>query len=384
MAPRDSSGREFGSARVAGATLHLRTFAASAPLATPEDLKAFYDEVAESVARRGGFVVHEKAFGLLACSQAAADARATVFAARGLPPPVPHSYIEGRPCIGGLFSGVQVWTVDAEPGVRCTQVEAGPGSGATRVDAAGGRMLFLSGVTGRAPGAAAPGGPYRAFMAAFQQADALLRREGFSFANVARTWLFLDRLLQTYEDLNRARSAFLKDVGLLTSDPEAFLPASTGIQGRNPAGTECLLDVLAVAGVPDGKALLLPIRSPRQDSAFLYGSAFARGMQVGTGDAPLLLVSGTASIDRQGLTTCIGDRPGQIVETYRNVAAILQDRGASLGDVALAIRYFKDEACWRAHRDLAERGLLPDLPAIDVLADVCRDDLLFEMEATAC
>jgi len=176
------------------------------------------------------------------------------------------------------------------------------------------------------------------------------------------------------------RGACFRDLGLLGGDAP-YLPASTGIQGRHPSGAECALDVLAIKGAR-GEAWLTPLRSRRQDAALHYGSAFSRGMRVGPGPHPLLLVSGTASIAPSGATIYVGDHQGQVVETYLDAAAVLEAGGASLADVAAAIRYHKDPACWQTHQELERAGLLPDLPAIDVFADVCRDDLLFEMEAT--
>jgi len=100
-------------------------------------------------------------------------------------------------------------------------------------------------------------------------------------------------------------------------------------------------------------------------------------------EAPVVLMSGTASIDSRGRSTHPGDRSGQILETYRATGSMLDQAGCSFSDVVQAVRYHSDHATWDAHQDLSAQGLLPDLPAIDVLGTICRDDLLFELEVTA-
>ena len=368
--------------RLAGAPMAIHTFVPATPIETAADLDGFYGEVAAVLARRGQTLLHEKAFGVLDLAAAADDARDRALATDA-GRPVPHSFIEGRPCAGGRFAGVQAWAMPVSPGVAVTPVRDGPRVVGMRVDAPAGRALFLH----AANGLSGDGSPRPTVgvecRAAFDRAATLLAREGFSFGDVARTWLFVAHLLDWYDELNRVRTRFYRECGLMAHGPESFLPASTGIQGRDPSGAEIVIDVLAVAGGTPTDPALRPLRSPRQDAAFSYGSAFSRGMRVGPGDAPVLLVSGTAAIDRDGRSCFPGDPSAQIADTYLNVAAVLQPEGAGLADIASAIRYYKDTACWETHREMAARGLLPDLPAIDVLADVCRDELLFEMEAMA-
>lgn len=371
------------SACLLGARLGLHTFAADRPIVTPADLDAFYREIAPIVASAGSTVLHEKAFGDRRLASAAAAARDGAYAFVGLPPQVPFTFIEGRPCIPGGFAGVQVWTVQASSTVQCRPVTAGAGVGGMLLVTDLGSALFLSAVSGRTAAGPTPAIVTDECRAMFENARQVLLDQGFSLRDVARTWIFVDRLLDWYDDLNRVRVAFFNDNGLRVGDRNGFLPASTGIQGRHPSGAEVVVDVLAVAAARGAEPVLHPIRSPRQDAALCYGSAFSRGMRVGSAESSLVLVSGTASIDLQGRTRYVDDAQGQIAESYLNTAAVLRAEGAGLPDVAMAVRYFKDAACWQVHCEMADLGLLPDVPAIDVIADVCRDDLLFEMEATA-
>ena len=42
--------------------------------------------------------------------------------------------------------------------------------------------------------------------------------------------------------------------------------------------------------------------------------------------------------------------------------------------------YFKDRSAWKAWQQLSQAGRLPELGAICVQADICRPELLFELE----
>ncbi len=366
-----------------GARLTLHTLATRAPIEEPAALGALYGAVAAALRARGHVLLHEKALGDRSLARAAAEARVAAFAAIGHDAPPPFTFVEGRPCVGGRFAGLQVWSVEATGDARVETVREEGRAIGSRLTTPEGRVLFLNAVTAPPPAVDGPRERVSAYRALFERADARLTAEGFAFRDVARTWLFVDRLLDDYDDLNVARTAFFRSRGLLADDREVVPPASTGIEGRSPEGAACSLDVLAVRAAGSAPRPFTPIRSSRQDAAFNYGSAFSRGMRLGTEDDAPLLVSGTASIDGDGRTRYVGDHQGQIVETYLDVAAVLHSEGAGLGAIATAIRYHKDDACWKMHQELSGLGLLPAVPALDVFADVCRPELLFEMEATA-
>ena len=106
-------------------------------------------------------------------------------------------------------------------------------------------------------------------------------------------------------------------------------------------------------------------------------------MEIPTSSGRILTISGTASIAPGGETLWQDNIHKQIELTMQTVAAILQARGRSFGDVTRAVAYFKHPADapaftqWCAARGLAE------MPVIAVQGTICRDDLLFELEADA-
>jgi enamine deaminase RidA (YjgF/YER057c/UK114 family) len=102
-------------------------------------------------------------------------------------------------------------------------------------------------------------------------------------------------------------------------------------------------------------------------------------------------VSGTASIVNS--RTC---HPGDIVrqteQTIENIERLiapenfarhgLPGAGATLKDIAKLRVYVKHPEDYEKCRDVCER-LLPRVPAIYLHADICRPDLLVEIEAVA-
>ena len=143
------------------------------------------------------------------------------------------------------------------------------------------------------------------------------------------------------------------------------------------------MDVLAVD--TDGtQCTVRPVnRSPRQDQSFNYGSAFSRGMTIALEGRQTLHISGTASINAAGASIHVGNAELQSLETLMCIAAILENHGGSLANITSATLFCKNREAWEAWNRVTHLLQVPAFPKVCVLADVCRDDLLVEMEAVA-
>jgi enamine deaminase RidA (YjgF/YER057c/UK114 family) len=198
--------------------------------------------------------------------------------------------------------------------------------------------------------------------------------ERLGWDTVQRTWWWLDGILDQYAEFNRVRSRHFTAAGLIRSDGGRVLPASTGI-GLRPHGGRIRLEALAAPGQPP-QALDL---TARQAAASNYGSSFARAVRLPSPTGPLLLVSGTAAIDRAGATLHRGDALAQAHETVACLRAVLAAAGlpdtAVVGGLAYAVDA-QAEAAWRA-------AAPPHWPVPVVRAVVCRPDLLVECELVA-
>jgi pSer/pThr/pTyr-binding forkhead associated (FHA) protein/enamine deaminase RidA (YjgF/YER057c/UK114 family) len=246
---------------------------------------------------------------------------------------------------------------------------------------------------------------YEQGTAAFRRLEALLGRAGMRTDQVVRTWLYQGGIVagegatQRYKELNRARSdiynglSFLGDL-LPPGHPGGVYPASTGIgaDGRR-------LDISAIALASDRTdVVVVPLENPRQVPAFRYGPhhspkspKFSRAMAVACGDYGMIFISGTASIV-QSETRHVGDVGAQTEETLDNIAALisagnlerhgLPGLGADLGGIGLARVYIKRREHYEQVRAVCERRL-GELPTVYAVADICRPDLLVEIEGIA-
>ncbi len=118
-------------------------------------------------------------------------------------------------------------------------------------------------------------------------------------------------------------------------------------------------------------------------------ASFSRGMRLNLGEYTMLFISGTASVDENGLTTHKGDFRAQCWRTYRNITELLASEGATWRDIVRATCYLRDIE--RDYKDFNEvrtaffrwLGLDPLPASTGIQARLCREDLLVEIEAIA-
>jgi len=212
----------------------------------------------------------------------------------------------------------------------------------------------------------------------FRQMEGLLEEAQMAFSDVLRTWFYNDAILDWYGDFNAVRTAFFQEKGVF----DGLLPASTGVGGRNAGNAALTAGLIAVrAKSADVKASETP--SPFQSPAPEYGSSFSRAVELDTPDHRRLYVSGTASIDEQGKTVFLDDPAAQVKKTMEVVHAILQSRHMGWEDVVRALVYFKQAENASLFVRYLQDNKLPRFPAVIVENDICRDDLLFEIEVDA-
>jgi len=96
-----------------------------------------------------------------------------------------------------------------------------------------------------------------------------------------------------------------------------------------------------------------------------------------------LYVSGTASISQDGRSIYVGDVERQVERTMEVVEAILKSRDMGWPDVTRAIAYYKQAADCPLAGGYCKGLELPEFPVALVKNDICRNDLLFEIEVDA-
>ncbi len=212
----------------------------------------------------------------------------------------------------------------------------------------------------------------------WEMLEAALAQAGLTFADVVRTWLYVDRILEWYGPFNKVRDVFFRERRVF----EGRVPASTGVGVANPAGAAIVADAFAIR--PKRADMhIFPVPSPLQCPALDYGSTFSRAVEVAMPGLRRLYISGTASIEPGGLTAHVGDVRKQIELTMAVVNGILESRGMGWGDICRAVAYLRNmDSAPEFASYCADHGL-PAFPCAVAHADICRDDLLFELEADA-
>jgi len=212
----------------------------------------------------------------------------------------------------------------------------------------------------------------------FESMKSALEEQGFGFADTVRTWFALDRLLEWYEAFNGVRTAFFEENGVFLKT----VPASTGVGAANQFGAALIGDLLAVQ--PKTNRLKIEsVPSPLQGSALSYRSSFSRAVELVFPTHRRLLVSGTASIDKDGQSAHAGDPALQIDLTMRVVEELLRSRNMNGTDLFRGIAYFKRMDDRVFFDKYCARHAIPAFSLAIASLDICRKDLLFEIEVDA-
>ena len=212
----------------------------------------------------------------------------------------------------------------------------------------------------------------------FEKMESVLKSVDMDFSHVVRTWLYIDHILDWYGDFNKVRNDYFEERGVF----DGVVPASTGIGATNHAGVAVVADVVAIKPkTPD--VSIKEVESPLQCPAPDYKSSFSRALEVSLSDHRRLYISGTASIEPGGETIHVGDTKKQIDLTMEVARAILTSRGMDWSDVSRAIAYFKDLKDTSLLDAYCKEHKLTGVPIAVAHGDICRDDLLFEIEADA-
>lgn len=283
----------------------------------------------------------------------------------------PLLWVQGDVCSGHHVAGLQALALDGVPLQRITLEEQVVGSLWSDADA---DYCLLAGILPADP-TASRGAQTRSI---FERIEAAVQKSGMTLQHVIRTWLFLDNLLDWYDEFNAARTTFFQERGVF----DRLIPASTGIGAGNPSGAALVAGALAVRPRHSG-VRLAAVSSPLQCPATAYRSSFSRAVEVDFPDRRWLIISGTASIAPEGQTLYPEDVVKQIHLTLDVVEAILKSRGMDWKHTVRAVGYFHDiRALPHFYACCRERGM-PELPLTPAHATVCRADLLFEMELDA-
>jgi enamine deaminase RidA (YjgF/YER057c/UK114 family) len=241
----------------------------------------------------------------------------------------------------------------------------------------------------------------KAAEAGFEQMRTVLHSEGMSFDHLVRQWNYIGNILETkneyqnYQVFNEVRNEYYQKYRTIHG-----YPAATGI-GMKLGGVT--YDFCAV--MSDSDVTVKSIDNPNQVNAYEYGQQvlkgisaegkpvkhapqFERALLLAGKKRSTLFISGTASIIGQD-TIGIEDVEKQTVVTIDNINKLIDQKriwqmtgsSDSKEENMLLLRvYVKNQKDFEKVKSVCNERF-PGIPAVFIESDICRDDLLVEIEA---
>jgi enamine deaminase RidA (YjgF/YER057c/UK114 family) len=243
--------------------------------------------------------------------------------------------------------------------------------------------------------------------ASFSIMNKILTRESMSFANVIRQWNYVENIvgydpltenkIQNYQALNDVRAKYYATAQFIHG-----YPAATGI-GMNSGGI--ILEFYA--NKPYVREEIVPIKNPQQKDAYDYsqdvliGNAlnskpkksspkFERAKYISAQNDKIIFVSGTASIKGE-ITIGINDVAVQTKTTIENIRNLIAHENLMSNQILnhynkllfSSIRvYVKIPSDMETVRKICDPAF-PEVQINYLVADICRDALLVEIEGIA-
>jgi enamine deaminase RidA (YjgF/YER057c/UK114 family) len=241
---------------------------------------------------------------------------------------------------------------------------------------------------------------------AFTQIQNILNAEEMEFSDIVRQWNYIEQITrnvnqnntisQHYQIFNDIRSKFYQQASFVNG-----FPSATGI-GMNCGGI--IIDIIAVNNTIENS--IVAIKSPVQLDAYTYSKEvlaenntitdfcrttpkFERAKILVYPDNKLIFISGTAAIKGQVSIPVISVEQ-QTEMTIQNILSLISRENlkkhgiqtsieASICNLRVYVKFRKDV---RKAKGICEK-YFPGIPALFVIADICRPELLVEIEGQA-
>ncbi|TKG92302.1 hypothetical protein EYV94_18820 [Puteibacter caeruleilacunae] len=239
---------------------------------------------------------------------------------------------------------------------------------------------------------------------AFKKMEEILKAEDLEFGDVVRQWNYIEHIIeinqsssgmfQNYQIFNDVRSNYYS-----TSQFTEGYPAATGI-GTSSGGV--IISFIAVK--PTEQVKVIPVINPRQVDAHQYSQQvlvgehlsnvdqrtspkFERAKLVSGTNQAVNYISGTAAIIGED-TIPVEDYKQQTIETLENIKLLIKKKNPSIASVIGKYKkptvgylrvYINKPEHFQEVKTVCEE-LHPDVAYNYVIGDVCRDNLLVEIE----
>jgi enamine deaminase RidA (YjgF/YER057c/UK114 family) len=253
------------------------------------------------------------------------------------------------------------------------------------------KALYISGLSGNSSDTVGLQGN-----SIFSRLEEILKQENMAPESIIRQWNYIpnivdfDNEFQHYQQFNDARTLFYQKASWVNG-----YPAATGIGTQNGP---LVIDLIAMQG-HDGE---YAIKNPKQIDAHVYSEQvllgendlllkqkstpkFERAKLITEQEYCVVFVSGTAAI--RGEESLSGDDVARQTKlTLENIESLVQQENLSCYKQFSTFRfdamrvYIKNENDFEMVRNICEQRY-PSVPFIYLLSDICRNELLVEIEA---
>ena len=233
--------------------------------------------------------------------------------------------------------------------------------------------------------------------ACFNNLNGILSKFNFKYSDVLRQWNYIGNILKHEKQRNEINQHYqifnnFRSINYSNCNFESGYPVATGI---GTSIDECCIDVIAIKG---NNFSIDAIHNNQQIDAYCYSESVLGGLpqnSLNINSSPkferarffksslinLLFVSGTASIIGEN-TVCKGDIVGQTNTTISNIEVLLNQARSLTGTSGSVLNYRayvkRPDDCQKV-KEICEDKFGCN-KGIILIADICRDDLLVEIE----
>ena len=212
----------------------------------------------------------------------------------------------------------------------------------------------------------------------YKKIDQVMSKFRFQQSAIYRFWNYIENISLNYRDFNLSRNRYYKKHNITQ------YPAATGIEASLLGSARICIGVEAMKPLKKGNITTKIVTSDMQSEAWSYGPKFSRAMRVRfpKDGVTKLYVSGTSSIDREGKSIAERNYDKNVLHVLTSVEHLLTKNNMTLECLLSSSVYCKNTKILKTFKRLydVKKWTFPYNP---VITNICRNDLLFEMECVA-
>jgi enamine deaminase RidA (YjgF/YER057c/UK114 family) len=344
-----------------------------------------YKEILKDIKKNGEAIIFEKVFGGLSYYLKFNELRSAFFKEEKIQIP-PMDYVEGMPVDKSDLAGIMIYTVKynnmtAEDIIYYTMDDF---TYAVSYVINHARKLYFNGSLKNLEMEKSTTLELE-IKEKFKLFQSCLKNVGFKANCITRTWFYLNDIAENYKEFNALRREFFNELGIDYSDESNYLPASTCIEGKGAVSQYCSMNFYCTDTESEVEIRRIYNREQNEanGSTYLFKPTFSRAVSLTYSNFIEMQISGTASINEKGESVFLNNPYEQIKKTLKNVNNLLRSEGMNFGDIVFSTCFFKDAAYFTFFQSILEEMKLDQFPFVCVVSNICREDLLFEIDAIA-